>query len=76
MNIPKCSTCRRWKKEYWCITCNYEAKDLVEVVRCKDCKHNCNTCFNHGGNEPICDFTDRKMKETDFCSFGERRAER
>lgn len=36
---PACSTCRRWKKEYWCITCNYEAKDLVEVVRCKDCVH-------------------------------------
>ena len=46
-----------------------------EIIRCKDCKHNYNTCFNHGVNEPMCDFTDRKLKETDFCSFGERRAE-
>ena len=45
------------------------------IVRCKDCKHNYNTCFNRGVNEPICDFTDRKLKERDFCSFGERRAE-
>ena len=45
----------------------------IEIIHCKDCKHNYNTCFNHGVNEPICDFTDRKLKETDFCSYGERK---
>lgn len=43
-----------------------------EVVRCKDCKHNNNTCRNHGKMEPRCDFTSRKLKEMDFCSYGER----
>lgn len=71
MNIPKCSTCRRWKKEYWCIECNYEAKDLVDVVRCKDCKHysNGHLCRHFSRYGTI------ETKETNFCSFGERRAE-
>ena len=46
-----------------------------ELVRCKDCKNNYNTCINHGINQPMCDFTDRVLKETDFCSRGERREE-
>ena len=48
-------------------------KDFVEVVRCRDCKHNYNTCLNHGINQPMCDFTDRKLREDDFCSRGEKR---
>lgn len=45
----------------------------TDIVRCKDCKNNYNTCTNHGTNQPMCDFTDRMLKETDFCSRGERR---
>lgn len=54
---------------------NAIGKVYVEVVRCKDCKNNYNTCTNHGINQPMCDFTDRMLKETDFCSRGERREE-
>ena len=52
--------------------CEY---DFMPIVRCKDCKNNYNTCTNHGINQPMCDFTDRVLKETDFCSRGERREE-
>ena len=55
---------------------SYEWVDNTgEIVRCKDCKNNYNTCFNHGINEPMCDFTDRKLREDDFCSYGEKREE-
>ena len=37
--------------------------DLVEVVRCKDCKYE-DTCCRTIRNE---------KKPTDFCSYGERR---
>lgn len=47
--------------------------EQTEIIRCKDCKNNYNTCLNHGVNQPMCDFTDRKLKENDFCSRGERR---
>jgi len=53
----------------------YPAADVRPVVLCKDCKNNYNTCLNHGRNEPMCDFTDRKLKEDDFCSRGEKREE-
>lgn len=38
-------------------------KDMVAVVRCKDCKHHHYLCLSN--------FLDRK--ENDFCSCGERR---
>lgn len=42
--------------------------DVVEVVRCKDCKW-----FNRFGCAvEIVDFTDRPT-ENDYCSFGERK---
>lgn len=51
------------------------AADVRPVVLCRDCENNYNTCFNHGINEPMCDFTDRKLREDDFCSRGEKREE-
>ena len=51
------------------------AADVRPVVLCRDCKHNYNTCLNHGKNQPMCDFTDRKLREDDFCSRGEKREE-
>lgn len=48
--------------------------DVVEVVRCKDCKNNYVTTHNHGKQDnPRCDFTDRHLSLDDFCSRGERR---
>lgn len=43
-------------------------RDMVEVVRCKECKDNYGT-----EEKPYCDFTDRLLKPTDFCSRGERK---
>lgn len=46
-------------------------KPKEEIVRCKDCKH-----YSNGH---LCQYFRRygatETKETDFCSFGERRAE-
>ena len=44
----------------------------IDIVRCKECKHNYATERNHGKMQPRCDFTDWKLKENDFCSRGER----
>lgn len=44
-------------------------KDLVEVVRCKDCR-------KWGGKNNdfgMCHCLCRQTKKTDFCSFGERK---
>lgn len=50
-------------------------RDMVEVVRCKECKHNYNKAINHGKMQPRCDFTDWKLSENDYCSRGEREGE-
>ena len=39
--------------------------DMVEVVRCKDCKY-----FN--GNMKFCDYS-CQVKDDDYCSWGERK---
>lgn len=84
-DMDKCDTCYYRvcdENEYPCSRCIFniprECKYLanaVVVTYCKDCKHNNNTCRNHGKMEPMCDFTRRKLKEMDFCSYGERREE-
>ena len=49
--------------------------DAVEVVRCKDCKH----CRIASWGERFCNRDKTvelgELKEDDFCSYGERRAE-
>lgn len=53
---------------------NIPSADVVEVVRCKDCKNNYVTTHNHGKqDDPRCDFTDRHLSLADFCSRGERK---
>ena len=47
----------------------------IDIVRCEECKHNYNTVINHGKMKPRCDFTDRVLTESDFCSRGEREGE-
>lgn len=42
-----------------------EEVDSVQVVRCKDCKH------EFGGSCIICGF--QKRKPEDFCSYGEKK---
>ena len=50
------------------------AADVVEVVRCKDCKHwdGLYSCDCHKADE---NGTPIFMRESDFCSYGERRSE-
>lgn len=52
-----------------------EIASMPTIVRCKECKYNYSTERNHGKMHPRCDFTDWKLKENDFCSRGERRAD-
>ena len=47
----------------------------IDIVRCKECRHNYNKTLNHGKMYPRCDFTDWKLSENDYCSRGEREGE-
>ena len=52
------------------------AADVVEVVRCKDCKYRGwvqEPC--HGKTVHYCKLTENRVKDNDFCSYGERRSE-
>ena len=81
MDIPKCFKCRKWNRDQWCIECKYEPKDLVDVVRCKNCKY-CNRDItierNKDGLEVVvneCTVLRKCVNDMDYCSWGERRAE-
>lgn len=52
-----------------------KGKDLVNVVRCNDCKHFVFIVFNKESGEHICANRNgiRMPKKTDFCSYGEKR---
>ncbi len=52
-----------------------DSSPSIDIVRCKECKHNYNTAINHGKMQPRCDFADWKLTENDFCSRGEREDE-
>ena len=51
-----------------------ESGNLVEVVRCKDCKHfgGHGACHYHAADE---NGTPIFVRENDFCSYGERRTD-
>ncbi len=54
------------------------SNDIVEVVRCKDCKYFIKFAEDYISVEDadgMCDFYDCGMKRLDFCSYGERRDE-
>ena len=62
-----------------CVICGKtKPRDMVEVVRCKDCKY-CETLYpiKAIGKEPealyYCIAVETPIKPTDFCSYGERR---
>lgn len=60
--VPNCQKCAI--KQLWKET---EKEDLVEVVRCKDCRHR--DLFS-------CPLADNDFqKDDDYCSWGERREE-
>ena len=42
----------------------------IDIVRCRECKWNENTCINHGEMKPRCKFTDYVHTADDFCSYG------
>jgi hypothetical protein len=44
-------------------------KNLVEVVRCKDCKHYAPV----EGGKPLCELHSHAVAQDDFCSYGERK---
>lgn len=46
------------------------AADVVEVVRCKDCKYLVDATINANGFL-ICDISDMEIAPDDFCSYGE-----
>ena len=48
------------------------AADVVEVVRCKDCKHLHKSLANGTPFETFCDVFPTYIHEDDFCSYGER----
>lgn len=49
------------------------AADVVEVVRCRDCKHRgTDYCIFHIKGEPADEELLRKL-DNDFCSYGERK---
>ena len=53
--------------------------DVVEVVRCKDCKYYipkenlADEYANPIGADGLCDNTDKYTDEDDYCSYGERK---
>jgi plasmid maintenance system killer protein len=42
--------------------------DVIEVVRCMDCKH----YISDGGALMICEITEMNTNDCDYCSYGER----
>lgn len=48
--------------------------DVVEVIRCKDCKHSFGYTTGYGlYGGLICEALDRDVDDEFFCSYGERR---
>ena len=70
---PSCHACADLMNPYPL----FKDKDVVEVVRCKDCVH---LCTDRYPGALSCDFWDMESKngfveihENDFCSSGKRR---
>ena len=58
-----------------CVICGYKADkkkpDLVEVVRCKDCKHWGGVIFGYICRRFSGTYIRNETKENDYCSYGE-----
>lgn len=55
----------------WSEISHMTAADVVEVVRCKDCRYYQNAKVNEKGFL-ICPASGMEITETDYCSYGER----
>ena len=78
-----CKDCLHYKVcDYWCLVLDpahdgvpcddfQSATDVVEVVRCKDCKHYRTSLYFP--NEKICKLSNLFHSEDFFCASGERR---
>jgi hypothetical protein len=55
-----------------------ENPDVVEVVRCKDCKHHpdnggeCDRSITHTSRDYVCEVNTYRYIGIDYCSYGER----
>ena len=58
------------KKDVINLIINLPAADVVEVVRCRDCKYHEDT---HVTGFEHCCLYDLTMRYNDFCSYGERK---
>lgn len=57
-----------------CVICGKtEPRDMVEVVRCKDCKHWGGVTFGYICRRFSGTYIRNETRETDFCSYGERK---
>lgn len=70
----------KWKEECFEVVGEIEdmqpTADVVEVIRCKDCKHrhwHQESC--HGKCVHYCDLTNLQINKEHFCSYGERRTD-
>ena len=70
-NYPKhCELCQATSDVVNTYPC-FQDKDIVEVVRCKDC-----VCFNNNmPTRPFCDYFGAAIDLMHFCSYGERKEE-
>lgn len=62
---------RKWLAEEFEIV--EPAADVVEVVRCKDCKHYNTSCCTDGFG--WCENFNNGAEDKHFCSYGERRSD-
>ena len=69
------AVCDREAMYGWAECSHYKNKDVVEVVRCKDCKHKVLTAYGEYNPEDIvCDYhMSDGFCDSDFCSFGVRK---
>ena len=68
IEYPDCKKCKKYRHGLFCVKCNYKPKDIVEVVRCKDCRH---WKENHR-KVKYCNKFGYLFGINDFCSYGER----
>ena len=73
----KCGALSDLRNFYPC----FQDKDIVEVVRCSECKHHpnnggeCDRSITHTGRDYVCEVNTYRYIGIDFCSYGERREE-
>lgn len=57
-----------WEQE---VEKKVDAMPTIDIVRCEECKRRYRSGYR-GDEYWVCDFMDAKIKDDDFCSYGER----